>query len=548
VSPVPNGALFRILPLLLAALAGALSVLGFAPFYLFPLPFATLALLIVLWRRANSRRHAMLIGFVFGLGYFLTGVSWVYVSLHDFGAMPALLAIFVTCIFCCILAAYPAVVGYAYFALGPRSALATLVVLPALWTLGEWVRGWLFTGFPWIALGYAQVPTSPLAGYVPVLGVFGASFATVLTAGLLVTWCWFPTPKDEWPEATSGGMARGHVGMNGPRPRGAEGKTRLRLRYFILHPSSFILAFLWLGGYLLQQITWTTPSGAPISVSLLQGNIPQELKWRPDRIISTLDAYRDLVVASHARLIVLPETALPLFLHEVPADYLAGLAAHARSNGGDVLIGVPERTGGGYYNSVLSFGMAPTQTYRKSHLVPFGEFVPMKLLFGWFFEVTQIPLLDFARGADTQQPLDVAGQRVAVDICYEDAFGEDIIRQLPQATVLVNVSNVAWFGRSVAPQQHLQISQTRALESGRYMLRATNTGMTAIIDQRGNVQQAAPEFERAVVNGDVQGYAGATPFVRWGNLPIIVLALVLALGGGWLVVRGNSKIRDLPTR
>lgn len=510
-SIVPHGILSRIPPLPLAALAGAIGVLGFAPFYLYPLLIAALALLIVLWREAGSRRRAMLVGFVFGLGYFLAGVSWVYVSLHDFGAMPAALAAVLTLLFCCILACYPALIGYAYHALGTRSLVATLVVLPALWTLADWVRGWLFTGFPWIALGYSQVPASPLAGYVPIAGVYGATFVTALSAALLIT-LW---------------------------------TARKTARAWLW---SGVLMSLWIVGYLLLQITWTTPAGAPVSVSLLQGNIAQDMKWRPDRVVSTLDAYRDLVVASHARLIVLPETALPLFLHEVPADYLAGLAAHARSNGGDVLIGVPERSAGrDYYNSVLSLGMAPAQTYRKSHLVPFGEFVPLKPLFGWFFEVTQIPLLDFSRGGDTQQPLEVAGQRVAVDICYEDVFGAEIIRQLPQATLLVNVSNVAWFGRSMAPQQHLQISQARALETGRYMLRATNTGMTAIIDQRGKLRDAAPEFARAVVNGDVQGYAGATPFVRWGNLPIIVLSLVLALGGGWLVVRGTSKIRDLPT-
>jgi len=520
VSPDPNGALFRIPLLPLAALAGAVSVLSFEPFGYFAVLIATLALLIVLWRRADNRRHAAAIGFVFGLGYFLAGVSWVYVSLHDFGAMPALLAAVLTFAFCCILACYPAIIGYVYFALGPRSVAATLVVLPALWTLADWVRGWLFTGFPWLALGYSQVPTSPLAGYAPVVGVYGATFATVLTAALIVNLFTHPAVKE----------------------------NRNRFLSFILHSSVFILAGLWVGGYSLQQITWTAPAGTPLSVSLLQGNIAQDMKWREDRVAPTLAEYHDLVVASHARLIVLPETALPMFLHEVPADYLAVLAAHARSNGGDALIGVPERSGtSDYYNSVLSFGMAPTQTYRKSHLVPFGEFIPLKFLFGWFFDVVQIPLLDFARGADTQQPLEVAGQRVAVDICYEDVFGAEVIRQLPQATLLVNVSNVAWFGRSVAPRQHLQISQTRALETGRYMLRATNTGMTAIIDQHGKVLKEAPEFARAAVNGDVQGYAGATPFVRWGNLPIIALSIALALGGGWLAVRGTSKIRDLPT-
>ena len=278
-SSVPNGTLFRIPPLPLAALAGAAGVAGFAPVGFFPMLIATLALLIVLWRRAASRRHAAVIGFVFGLGYFLAGVSWVYVSLHDFGEMPALLAAALTLVFCCILSCYPALIGYAYFAIGPRSGAATLVVLPALWTLADWVRGWLFTGFPWLALGYSQVPASPLAGYAPVVGVYGITFATALTAGLLVTLCTHPREEIK-----------------------TEVKSRARLLTFILHPSLFILAGLWMGGYALQQIKWTTPLGTPLSVSLLQGNIPQDMKWREDRVAPTLTTYQELVVASHARL------------------------------------------------------------------------------------------------------------------------------------------------------------------------------------------------------------------------------------------------------
>ena len=522
---------------MLAALAGAVTVLGFAPFYLFALPVATLAVLIVLWRRAAGRRAAALIGFSFGLGYFLTGVSWVYVSLHDFGAMPAPLAGILTLLFCAYLALYPALTGWIYYSLGPRSALATLAALPALWTLAEWLRGWLFTGFPWIALGYSQIPASPLTGYVPVLGIYAASLATVVTAGTIVM-LW-ESWKDE------GGRMKATITV----PRAGKASFILQRLRFLLHPSLFILAALLAGGYALRQLDWTTPEGEPIVVSLLQGNIPQEMKWRDDKIGATLDKYLRLVDSSNARLIVLPETALPLFLHDVPQYYLNGFASHARSNGGDVLIGAPERTDKrDYFNSVLSFGAAPTQTYRKSHLVPFGEFVPLKPLFGWFLEVVQIPLLDFARGAETQQPLAVAGQRVAVNICYEDAFGAEIIRQLPHATLLANVSNVAWFGRSIAPQQHLQISQARALETGRYMLRATNTGMTAIIDPYGRVRKVAPEFTESIVTGVVQGRAGATPYVRWGNTPIVALALLLALAGGWPALRENGKIRDLPNR
>ncbi|MDB5808598.1 MAG: lnt [Betaproteobacteria bacterium] len=504
------GALFRFRSLPLAAICGGAGVLGFAPFGYYPVLIAMLAVLLVLWRRADSPRHAAYIGFVFGLGFFLSGVSWVYVSLHDFGAMPAVLAAFLTLLFCCILAAYPAIIGYLYRSLTLSPAFGAILVVPALWTIADWVRGWLFTGFPWLALGYSQVPASPLAGYVPVIGVYGATFIIALSASLLVMLLSPALTVRRWP-------------------------------WF------GVLVLIWLAGYGLRQVEWTSPVGAPVSVSLLQGNIPQDLKWQPNRVAPTLKAYQDLVTASHAKLVVLPETALPLFLHEVPQDYLDTLAAHARSNGGDVLVGVPELTSSrDYYNSVQSFGMAPSQTYRKSHLVPFGEFIPLKPLFGWFFDVVQIPLLDFSRGAHTQQPLDVAGQRVAVNVCYEDVFGAEIIRQLPEASLLVNVSNVAWFGRSVAPRQHMQISQTRALETGRYMLRATNTGMTAIIDQRGEVIKAAPEFERATVNGEVQGYAGATPFVRWGNFPIVAFSLLLVLSAGWLARRGTSKIRDLP--
>ena len=525
-TPLHSGALPRAQALVLAVFAGAVTVLGFAPFYLFALPLVTLAVLIVLWRRAADRRAAALIGFSFGLGFFLTGVSWVYVSLHDFGAMPAPLAGILTLLFCAFLALYPAVTGWIYCALGPRSALVTLAMLPALWTLADWLRGWLFTGFPWIALGYSQIPASPLAGYAPVLGIYGASFAAVLTAGLLVT-LW------EYRNAE-------------PKAEAARGKS---VHHLLLHPASIALVAVLAGGYGLQQLDWTQPEGEPIVVSLLQGNIPQEMKWRDDKVAATLDKYRRLVDSSNARLIILPETALPLFLHDVPQYYLNDIAAHARSNDGDVLIGVPERSDGrDYFNSVLSFGAAPTQIYRKSHLVPFGEFVPLKPLFGWFLEVVQIPLLDFARGAETQQPLAVAGQRIAVNICYEDAFGAEIIRQLPQATLLANVSNVAWFGRSIAPQQHLQISQARALETGRYMLRATNTGMTAIIDPHGRVQKVAPEFTEAIVTGVVQGRAGATPYVRWGNTPIVALSLLLMLTGRWLALRKDGKIRDLPNR
>lgn len=479
-------------------LLGALTVLGFAPFYLFFVPVLTLAALFHLWRHAGSHRAAAWIGFTFGCGLFLVGVSWVHVSMHDFGGMPLPIAILATILFCVFLALFPLLVGWLHAWLKAPVAASLLLALPALWTLLEWTRGWIFTGFPWLAVGYSAAPYSPLAGFAPLVGVYGVSLLTAVSAGLLA------------------------LAYEGQRRDGLKGMSRALAGF----------AALWFVGGALQQVHWTQPVGAPVRVSLLQGNIAQDLKWREDRLISTLDTYRRLVLASPGKLIVLPETALPLFIEQVPPAYLTELATHARANGGDLVMGVPERGADGrsYYNSVASFGGSPTQMYRKVHLVPFGEFIPFKPLFQWFIDLMHIPLGDFARGATTQRPLAVAGQKVAMNICYEDVFGEEIIRQLPEATLLANVSNDAWFGDSIAPRQHLQISQMRALEAGRYMLRATNTGMTAIIDERGRVIAQIPPFHTDALHGKAQGRSGATPYARWGNGPALAL-LALALAG-----------------
>jgi apolipoprotein N-acyltransferase len=280
----------------------------------------------------------------------------------------------------------------------------------------------------------------------------------------------------------------------------------------------------------LQALAWTTPVGEPISVSLAQGNIKQDLKWRPEALRQTLETYLDLTRSSRARLIVLPETAVPLFDVNVPAGYLDLLAAHARANGGDILLGIPELVDGTpprYYNSVISLGTNPRQSYRKHHLVPFGDYFPDWAFITWVMNTIDVPMSSFSRGEQVQKPLEAAGQRVAVNICYEDVFGEEIIRQLPAATLLANFTNDAWWGDSAASEQHLQMSQTRAQETGRYMLRATNTGVTAIIDERGRVLESAPEFVTALVDGRAQGFSGSTPYVRWGNWPVLALLAVM---------------------
>jgi apolipoprotein N-acyltransferase len=303
------------------------------------------------------------------------------------------------------------------------------------------------------------------------------------------------------------------------------------------------LLAIWGMGFGLQQISWTETQGEPITVSLLQGNISQDLKWRPDHVVNSMDIYARLALESNSRLIITPEISVPLFRNEVPWSYLSPLADHAKQNNGDILIGMAETSAEGkeYYNTMFSFGAAPNQVYRKFHLVPFGEFIPLKPLFGWVIDILKIPLSDFSRGRPDQRPMNLAGQSVAVNICYEDVFGEEIINQLPQATLLANVSNDAWFGRSIGPQQHLQISQMRALETGRYMLRATNTGVTAIINQRGEVLQEAEIFTTTTLTGLAQGFTGATPYVRLGNSLILGISGILMLIGLLSAFRSARK-------
>ncbi|HET9700153.1 MAG TPA: apolipoprotein N-acyltransferase [Burkholderiales bacterium] len=485
-----------------ALLLGAASVAGYAPFHLFPLPVLGLAGLFWLWSRVENSRGAALTGFAFGLGLFCTGTSWIYVSLHDFGAMPAPLAGLATFLFCALLALFPATVGWlqARIPLAPFPRFALLV--PALWALSDWSRSWFLTGFPWLATGYSQVPASPLAGFAPLLGVFGVSLAAALSAGLLLL------------------AAERRL----PGPAGCATAPRA-------WPAIGLLGALWFAGFALKQVDWTEPAGGSLKVSLLQGNITQDLKWRPEKALATLDTYLRLAREAEGRLVILPETALPLFRHEVPPEYLEALARRVKGTGGDLLAGMPELTGPReYYNSMVSLGASPTQVYRKHHLVPFGEFVPLRPLFGWVMNWLQIPLGDFSRGAPTQAPLAVADQKVAVNICYEDVFGEEIIRQLPEATLLANVSNDAWFGRSLGPQQHLQIAQARALETGRHLVRATNTGVTAVIDPRGRVLARAPEFTTTRLEAEVTGHTGATPYVRWGNWAVVLACAAMVLG------------------
>ncbi len=535
IQAMPLLANYRFIKPLTLFLLGATSVLGFAPFYFYPASILSLIGLFYFWHLSYTAKQAAFAGFIYGLGLFSTGIYWIYISLHEFGGMPSLMAGFATFVLCAFLSLFPAAVGALSFSIsgfsisGIRTSGAhvsatqghtMLVAIPVFWALSDWIRSWIFTGFPWLTMGYSQVPYSPLAGYMPIVGVYGVSLITVFVASLLGFWL-------------------------------AKRLTNQPSTLIWRRNTIAILLLIWIAGGLLKLVEWTSPIGKPISVALLQGNIAQSLKWAPEIAERTLQQYLTMAEASNAKLILMPETALPVLSSELPAEIKTRLQQHAIRNQGDILVGLVERENGEYFNSMLSFGSAPTAVYRKSHLVPFGEFIPLKVAFGWIYrDWLNMPLSDLSRGNLHQQPMHIAGEKVAINICYEDVFGEEIIRQLPTASILVNASNDAWYGESLAAYQHLQFSQARALETGRMMLRTTNTGATAMIDTKGYVLAHAPHFTQTTLNVMVQGYAGSTPYVRFGNwlflgfclIAIMLLALskVLALPN-FLVRLGKTK-------
>jgi apolipoprotein N-acyltransferase len=488
----------RTLPIYFGAfVAGAIAVLAFAPIGFFPIALLAFGWLIHLLIDASPRR-AFCIAFLFGMGLFGAGVSWVYISLSQFGGMAPPLAALATFLFCVVLAAFTGAAGWLQARIPAGAAVRACLVIPASWTLFEWLRSWAFTGFPWLSAGYATAGW-PLQGFAPLIGVFGISFLVLALAGLL------------WR------LARGR-------------------RLMLLAPIVLIPAL----GQGLRHVEWTEPAGQPVQVALLQGNVPQNMKFLPERYARTLETYARLAEETSARLIVMPETALPQYYDRIEPAYLARLEAAARRNAGDLLVGVPYRAARAeYYNSVVSLGSAPRQIYHKTHLVPFGEFIPP--LFDWINRLLTIPLGSFARGAPEQPPLAVAGQRVAVNVCYEDAFGDAIGAQARQATLLVNVSNVAWFGDSLAPAQHLQIARLRAIETGRAHLAATNTGVTAVIDRDGAVLAQLPQFTEGRLEAAVRGYVGVTPYMRFADWPVLALSLALLAGATFIAWRRQRR-------
>jgi len=471
--------------------AGALLTLSFAPFGLWPAGIAGAALFGYSLCTCSPRRAAWR-GWLFGAGLFGTGASWVYVSIHVYGAAPVPLALFLTVVFCAGLALLPAAFAAAYTAWIRHLPGGMLLGFPALWVLFEWLRSWLLTGFPWLYLGYAHLD-SWLAGWAPVAGVYGMSFAVALSAS-----CLFLAWRSRRPAA--------------------------------LAIYAAILVVLWGGGRQLAQVEWVVPaSELPISVALYQPNIPLEKKWDPRYYPDILRQY-DAAIAPQLEhdLVIWPESAIPRLYRNV-RPFLDPIERRARLADSTLITGIPTAPQAGvFHNSIVALGQG-SGLYHKQRLVPFGEYVPLEQWLRGLIAFFDLPMSNFSRGPAGQEPLRAGSYRAAPFICYEIVYPGLVASGSRNADLLVTISNDTWFGASIGPLQHLEMARMRALENGRYLLRGTNNGVTAIIDHRGRVRTRTGQFEEATLVGDAHAMLGHTPFTSFGTGPVIGGCTVLLL-------------------
>jgi apolipoprotein N-acyltransferase len=509
----------------LAAL-GAVQTLAHVATWAWWLPLSCIAVLVWRLQASAGPGRAAWLGWCFGCAWLAAGTWWLFISMHRYGHLPAWLAAAAVAALAALLSLYLAMAAAAYRRWCPQG-LAGGWLFAACWLLAELARGQIFTGFPWLASGYSQLD-GPLAALAPWIGVYG--MGAVLA--LLAAW------------AASALHARGTRRLLGPG----------------------LAAAMLAAAALLGPGEHTLP-GRSLSVQLLQPNVAQDDKFAVERMPDTLQWVAARLLASHADLVVAPETAVPLLpdqLESFAPGYWQTLVQRFAQGPQAALIGVPLGDADrGYTNSVAGLsaataaaGTAMSAGYRydKTHLVPFGEFIPWG--FRWFTEMMRIPLGDFNRGPPNQASFVVQGERAAPNICYEDLFGEELaLRFVDPArapTLFVNVSNIGWFGDTVAVDQHLVISRLRSLEFQLPMLRATNTGATAIIDHRGRVQATLPAFTAGVLDGQVQGRSGVTPFAWWasrfGLWPLIILALAVCAACAGLSRRTRADRPRRPSR
>lgn len=505
--------------------AGAINALTYAPnplpaWLLGPVNVITLSLLIAAVWTAPNTKSAIWRGWLFSLSSFSVGLYWLTISMHVYGLMPLPIAISALLLLSAYLAIYPAIAAWLTYRHKPvhRQNVAAIVLFASAWTIAQWLRGNIFTGFPWLSTGYAQID-SPLAAWGSLLGVYGVGFISALLAGLIS----LTVIKLNWRDITT--------------------------KHQSIYPAITCSILLVLSSWGLGFIEWSNPVGKALSVRLIQGGISQDTKFSPEQVIAGIDQHIKLGKGKRAdsspNLIVVPETAVPVFQDQLPPQLWSAWQNLAAQQHSTIMVGAPliDRNKRRYTNSVIALTQStPIETitsgtglqhYDKRHLVPFGEFIPWG--FRWFVDLMAIPLGDFDRGTDNQTAFPIEDQFVGPNICYEDIFGEELISAvIPQsgkqgATILANFSNLAWFGDSWALRQHWQMARMRAIELARPIIRATNTGITGAINQNGQPIATLPAMMPASLDVTVQGQTGLTPYARFGNAPILILSLLIIL-------------------
>jgi apolipoprotein N-acyltransferase len=485
------------LTLLSAWLAGALFLFALAPYGFWPLALVSPAILYALLLADMSGKRAFLIGEVYGTGLWCVGAFWLYTSIHDYGNTPVWLALLMIALMGFGMGLFHGFLALTFNRLVGKQPFS----FAALWILQEWLKTWLLTGFPWLFVGYAFTEQYWLSSLAPVAGVFAVSFVAVLLAASMVE------------------LLHRHAG------------------YLIASAALLVISTsLWL-----LNPQWTKPKGTPdLSVSLIQGNIPQDLKWLTDYQLETLEIYANLSSTEWGRDIILwPESSIPMFQTEA-VGFINEIVKIAKANNSTWITGIPYKDEAAFdpstdkyppfYNSVIALGTDAEGLYKKQRLVPFGEYIPFQGMLDILPDLAgSKDIMSYSRGDEQQLPLRVRGYNIGTAVCYEVAYPDTTRKNAIDSDFLLTISNDAWFGTSAGPLQHLQMVQMRALENGRWFLRATNTGVTVIIDHKGRIVNRAPQFERTVLRGEVQARVGNTPFMRFGHYPLLILIALLLL-------------------
>jgi apolipoprotein N-acyltransferase len=489
-----------------ALVAGLILPFSFAPYNLWWIAITSPAVFVVIVK-LRPLKESCLIGWLYGIGFFGGGVSWIHISLYQFGIPSYFFSIGMTGLFVALIAIYFLVYAWV-LKLFLHRGIPLALIAPALWVLIEYLRGSAFTGFPWLILGYSQID-SILSGYIPVFGALGCSWIVLTLSSLLAACFCVPTKK--------------------------------------VSTTIFFVGVLLLSGWGFSKFDQTYSDGTSLDVALVQGAVPQRIKWHESVRDPSILHYRKLTAEYWGiDLIIWPETAIPAFGHEV-TDTISLLASKAAEEGSTLIFGLPTiGSEGVHYNSLMAVG-ENSGIYHKRHLVPLGEYFPLGDYARRLLKRLSIPMSDFAPGSLEQPGFYIGDKLVGLSICYEVAFSSLILRSMPTAKLLINVSNDAWFGRSIAQNQHLQVARVRALESGRYLLRATNNGITAVIDDKGQVVDSLPQFAPGTLRSTIELKQGSTIFVKFGIFPLLlVIFTVFFLTGSMRLFRGkNTAARAL---